>query len=44
MLENGFKIKIVTTEYDTISVDTKEDLEKAIKHYERFLKLKEKNK
>lgn len=44
MLENGFKIKIVTTEYDTISVDTKEDLERAIRHYERYLSIKEKNK
>ena len=41
MLENGFKIKIVTTDYDTISVDTPEDLERAIRHYERFLKIKE---
>jgi 3-deoxy-manno-octulosonate cytidylyltransferase (CMP-KDO synthetase) len=29
MIENGMKIKIVVTEYDSISVDTPDDLEKA---------------
>lgn len=34
MLENGFKIKIVVTEYDSFSVDTPEDLKRARKIYE----------
>lgn len=34
MLENGFRIKIVETEYDSFSVDTPEDLHKARKIYE----------
>ena len=37
MLENGFKIKIVTTEFDTFSVDTPDDLEKARKYYKKYL-------
>jgi 3-deoxy-manno-octulosonate cytidylyltransferase (CMP-KDO synthetase) len=37
MLENGLKIKIVVTEYDSLSVDTKEDLEKVRKYYLRYL-------
>lgn len=39
MLENGFKIKIVETEFDTFSVDTPEDLEKARKIYSKFKKI-----
>lgn len=33
MIENGIKIKVVITEYESISVDTQEDLEKARKYY-----------
>lgn len=33
MLEHGFKLKIVETEFDSISVDTPADLERAKKHY-----------
>jgi 3-deoxy-manno-octulosonate cytidylyltransferase (CMP-KDO synthetase) len=42
MLEHGFKIKIVVTEYDNIAVDTPEDLERARMHYKRIIKQKEK--
>jgi len=41
-LENGYKIKIVETEFDSISVDTPEDLEKARLYYKK-LKRKEEN-
>jgi 3-deoxy-manno-octulosonate cytidylyltransferase (CMP-KDO synthetase) len=41
MIENGIKIKIVVTDYDCISVDTPEDLERARKYYEKFLMIKE---
>jgi len=34
VLEEGFRIKVVETKYDTISVDTAEDLEK-VKEYLR---------
>jgi len=37
MLENGFKIKIVTTEFDTLSVDTPDDLERARKYYQKYI-------
>ncbi len=33
MLENGFKIKIVVTDHESISVDTEEDLDKVRKYY-----------
>jgi 3-deoxy-manno-octulosonate cytidylyltransferase (CMP-KDO synthetase) len=33
MLENGFKIKVVVTEYDNLAVDTPEDLERARRYY-----------
>jgi 3-deoxy-manno-octulosonate cytidylyltransferase (CMP-KDO synthetase) len=36
MLENGFKIKIVVTELESISVDTPEDLERARRYYRRL--------
>lgn len=39
MLENGFKIKIVETEYDSFSVDTPGDLEKARKIYSKLKKI-----
>ncbi|OGU70453.1 MAG: 3-deoxy-manno-octulosonate cytidylyltransferase [Ignavibacteria bacterium RBG_16_34_14] len=42
MLENGFKIKIVTTEFDTLSVDSPDDLEKARKFYQKYILAKEK--
>jgi len=40
MLEFGYRIKIVITEYESISVDTPEDLERARKYYERHIKNK----
>ncbi|HSP88866.1 MAG TPA: 3-deoxy-manno-octulosonate cytidylyltransferase [Ignavibacteriaceae bacterium] len=43
MLENGFKIKIVTTEFDTLSVDTQDDLENARKYYKKFVQKKDSN-
>lgn len=44
MLEHGIKIKVVVTEYDSISIDTPKDLEIARKYYEKFLKSNEKSK
>lgn len=38
MLENGIKIKVVETEYESISVDTQKDLEMARKYYNKFIK------
>ncbi|MEW6193891.1 MAG: 3-deoxy-manno-octulosonate cytidylyltransferase [Bacteroidota bacterium] len=35
-LEHGFKVKIVVTEHDSLSVDTPRDLEIARRYYERF--------
>ncbi len=35
-LEHGFKVKIVVTEHDSLSVDTPRDLEVARRYYERF--------
>lgn len=43
MLENGFRIKIVETEYDSFSVDTPEDLKRARKIYEMIKNSEEKN-
>lgn len=37
MLEHGFKIKIVVTEYESLSVDTPDDLERARLYYSRFI-------
>jgi 3-deoxy-manno-octulosonate cytidylyltransferase (CMP-KDO synthetase) len=34
MLENGMKIKIVTTDLETIGVDTPEDLKRARAYYQ----------
>lgn len=44
MLENGMKIKVVETEFETLSVDTPEDLERARVYYSRFIKPKLKKK
>ena len=35
-LENGFKIKVPTTEFDSIGIDTEEDLEKVRKIYQNM--------
>jgi 3-deoxy-manno-octulosonate cytidylyltransferase (CMP-KDO synthetase) len=32
VLENGFKIKVIETNYDSISVDTPKDLERVKKY------------
>ena len=37
MLENGFKIKLVVTEYENLAVDTPEDLERARYYYKNFV-------
>ncbi len=41
MLENGLKIKIVVTEFDSLSVDTEDDLHLARRYYEKFIRPKE---
>ncbi|MGD1006124.1 MAG: 3-deoxy-manno-octulosonate cytidylyltransferase [Ignavibacteriaceae bacterium] len=41
MLENGFKVKIVVTEFESLSIDTQEDLERARVYYTRYLNLKD---
>ncbi|MEJ5352222.1 MAG: 3-deoxy-manno-octulosonate cytidylyltransferase [Melioribacteraceae bacterium] len=38
LLEHGIKIKVVVTEFDSLSIDTPKDLELARKFYERFSK------
>jgi len=43
MLENGFKIKIVVTEMESIGVDTQEDLNRARKFYKWKQKEEEEN-
>jgi 3-deoxy-manno-octulosonate cytidylyltransferase (CMP-KDO synthetase) len=40
MLENGFKVKIVVTEFESLSVDTQEDLQRARVYYTRYLNIK----
>jgi 3-deoxy-manno-octulosonate cytidylyltransferase (CMP-KDO synthetase) len=40
ILENGFKIKVVETEYESLSVDTQEDLDRARIYYKKLLKKK----
>lgn len=40
MLENGMKIKVVETEFETLAVDTPEDLERARNYYVRYVKPK----
>jgi 3-deoxy-manno-octulosonate cytidylyltransferase (CMP-KDO synthetase) len=37
MLENGFKIKIVVTEFENLAVDTPEDLERARFYYAKYV-------
>lgn len=44
MLENGMKIKVVETEFETLSVDTPEDLERARNYYTKYLRPKQKKK
>ena len=41
-LEHGFRVKIVVTEYDSLSVDTPKDLDLARRFFERLVKLPEK--
>jgi 3-deoxy-manno-octulosonate cytidylyltransferase (CMP-KDO synthetase) len=41
MLEHGFKIKIVVTEYENIAVDTPEDLARAREYYSRIKQFEE---
>jgi 3-deoxy-manno-octulosonate cytidylyltransferase (CMP-KDO synthetase) len=41
-LEHGFRVKIVVTEYDSLSVDTPKDLDIARRFFERNVKLPEK--
>jgi 3-deoxy-manno-octulosonate cytidylyltransferase (CMP-KDO synthetase) len=36
LIENGIKIKVVETEYESFSIDTPEDLKKARKFYEKL--------
>lgn len=43
MLEHGFKIKVVVTEYDTFSVDTPDDLKLARRLYSKIKKKKNRN-
>lgn len=39
MLENGYRIKVVVTEFESISVDTQKDLEFARKYYEKMMRM-----
>ena len=41
MLENGYKVKVVVTEFESISIDTQEDLERARVYYSRYLNMKD---
>jgi len=41
MLENGIKIKVVETEFESFSVDTREDLEQAKAYYKKLIRRKE---
>ncbi len=41
MLENGFKIKIVVTEFENLAVDTQDDLDRARLFYTRYIKDKD---
>jgi len=42
-LENGYKIRVVVTEHESLAVDTPEDLKKARFYYEKFVSKKNKN-
>ncbi len=44
LLENGFKIKVVVTEFDNLAVDTPEDLERARTYYSNLIKESKKTK
>lgn len=35
-LENGFRIRTAVTKWESISVDTPDDLERALKHLDHF--------
>jgi 3-deoxy-manno-octulosonate cytidylyltransferase (CMP-KDO synthetase) len=41
MLDNGFKVKVVVTEFESLSIDTQEDLERARVYYKRYLNMKD---
>jgi 3-deoxy-manno-octulosonate cytidylyltransferase (CMP-KDO synthetase) len=41
MLENGFRIKIVVTEFDNLAVDTPEDLDRARRYYAHIKRYKD---
>jgi len=41
-LEHGMRMKIVVTEYDSLSVDTPKDLDLARRYFERHITLPEK--
>jgi 3-deoxy-manno-octulosonate cytidylyltransferase (CMP-KDO synthetase) len=41
MLENGFKVKVVVTEFESLSIDTQEDLERARVYYTHYLNMKD---
>jgi 3-deoxy-manno-octulosonate cytidylyltransferase (CMP-KDO synthetase) len=41
MLENGFKVKVVVTEFESLSIDTQEDLERARIYYTHYLNMKD---
>lgn len=43
LLENGYKIKVVITELDSISVDTMEDMNAARQYYKKILKQNQRN-
>lgn len=36
LLENGIKIKMVESTHQAVSIDTKEDLDRAVAHYKKF--------
>jgi len=43
MLENNIKIKVVETEYESLSVDTPKDLEIVRKYFNKYIKTKNEN-
>jgi 3-deoxy-manno-octulosonate cytidylyltransferase (CMP-KDO synthetase) len=38
LLENGMKIKMIESNHQAVSIDTKEDLEQAVAYYEKYYK------